>query len=108
VRTQCCRCPYPGSCLGWGELQGAGQQHLQVGEAVLTGQIAGLRLGDQLVVDERQPVPEGFEPLPKADLLRRTELIKTASLNSVDQTIERIVEGVQGLIKLGAFRALTC
>jgi hypothetical protein len=35
-------------------------------------------------------------------------LIKTASFNGVDQTIERIVEGVQGLIELGAFRALTC
>ena len=80
----------------------------QAGEAILTSQIMSFRIRNQTVVDQRQPVPERFEPPPKADLPRSAELIKTAGFNRVDQTIERSVEDVQRHIELGAFRALTC
>ena len=66
------------------------------------------RISNQSVVDHRQPVPERFEPPPKADLPRSAELLKTAGFNRVDQTSEGVVEDGQRHIELGAFRALTC
>jgi hypothetical protein len=48
------------------------------------------------VIDNRQPVPEGFEILPECDLFCGRELFKAASFDFVDQTIECVVEGVDG------------
>ena len=55
-----------------GELEHPHQKLGEVGEAIGLGQIAGFGVSNQTVVDQRQPVPEGFEPLPPADLLRRS------------------------------------
>jgi hypothetical protein len=48
------------------------------------------------VIYHRQPIPEDFELLPKADLLRRTELIKTAGFDGVEEFDEVVVQLVEG------------
>jgi hypothetical protein len=62
------------------------------GRASATSQIVSFRIRNQHVVDQRQPVPVGFEPPPVTDLRRSGQLIKTAGLNRVDQTVERALE----------------
>ena len=70
-----------------------------VEEQYSSGQVGGFGVGDQTVIDQRQPVPEGFEPLPHRDLLVAVELIKTAGFDGVDQLGEAVVEGVEGRIQ---------
>jgi hypothetical protein len=60
------------------------------------------------MVNERQPIPERFEPLPKADLLDSVQLLEPACLYGVEKFGVHVVEFVEDHIQLGAFRALTC
>jgi hypothetical protein len=57
------------------------------------------------VVDQRQPAAESLELLPKADLLSRIELIKTAALDRVEEFGIHVVESVQDHIQRGALSA---
>jgi hypothetical protein len=56
-------------CVGCGVdlgsllLSAPAQKPSEAGGTVTAGQIAGLSIGDQTVIDEWQPVPEGFEAL---------------------------------------------
>jgi hypothetical protein len=92
---------------GRGQQQPAGQQHRQGGEAVRPRQISGFRISDQPVVDQRQPAAESLELLPKADLLSRIELIKTAALDRVEEFGIHVVESVQDHIQRGALSAFS-
>ena len=58
------------------------------------------------VVDQRQPVPEGFEALPDGYLLVCCKLIKPTGFDGFDHTIQSIVEGIQGHIQPTALSAL--
>ena len=58
------------------------------------------------MVDQWQPVPEGLETLPPADLLRRIELLKAAALNRFQDFAIHVVEFVEDHIQPGAFGAL--
>jgi len=48
------------------------------------------------VVDQGEPVPEGFEPSPPADLLCCAELIEPTGFDLFDHLGEGGLEGVQG------------
>jgi hypothetical protein len=61
-----------------------------------------------MVVDEWQPVPTAFEPLPQCHLLIGCELIKPTGFNLLDHIIESGVEGVEGHIEWAALVALSC
>ena len=82
------------------------RNRVRVEKQYVFGQIAGFGVGDQTVVNQWQPVPEGFEPLPPGDLLRGIELIKTAGFHRVEQFGEVVVELVENHIQPGAFGAL--
>jgi hypothetical protein len=60
------------------------------------------------VVNERQPVPEVFEPLPEADLLRCGEVLEAADLQQAEHFEEGFLGVVEGRIQRGAFSALVC
>ena len=68
----------------------------------------GFCVSDQPVIDQWQPVPEGFKLLPKADLLRRGELIMSACLNRVEEFSQVVVKPVEDHIQRRALRALAC
>jgi hypothetical protein len=57
------------------------QESAEVGEAVCARQIAGSGVGDQTVIDQGQPVAEGFEALPPADLLGGIEVVPASGFN---------------------------
>jgi hypothetical protein len=78
----------------------------QVGEAVLTSQIRCFGVSDQTMVNERQPIPERFEPLPKADLLDSVQLLEPACLYGVEKFGVHVVEFVENRIQPGALSAL--
>ena len=59
----------PGRGVTGGQLQHPHQELGHGGGAVLLRQMVGFGVGDQLVIDERLPVAEGFEALPHRDLL---------------------------------------
>ena len=72
------------------------------------GQIGGLRISNQTVVDQRQPVAEGFEPSPDRHLLICGELIKTTGFDGFDQTSHSGVDGIQGHIQHRTLFAFGC
>jgi hypothetical protein len=84
--------PDPGRSFTVGQQEDPHQEPGEVVEVALAGQIAGFRISDQAVVDEREPVPEGLELLPEADLLSCIELFQSARFNGVEQTVECVVE----------------
>ena len=51
----------PGRGFAGGELQHPDQELGHGGGAVLLRQVVGFGVGDQPVIDQRQPVAEGFE-----------------------------------------------
>ena len=71
----------PGGGLAGGELQDPGQESAEVGETVCARQFAGSGIGVQTVIDQGQPVAEGFEALPPADLLGGIEVVQTTGFN---------------------------
>jgi hypothetical protein len=71
-------------------------------------QVGSIGMRDQLVINHRQPVAEGFEPLPHRDLLRSVKLIKRARFDGGDQAVKGGVEGVEGQIYRRALVAPSC
>jgi len=61
--------------------------------------VVGFRIGDQAVINNRQPVAEGFEALPHRDLLGAVEVIKPAGFDGGDQLGETVFEGVEDHIE---------
>jgi hypothetical protein len=53
-------------------------------------QVGSIGMRDQLVINHRQPVAEGFEPLPHRDLLRSVKLIKRARFDGGDQAVKAV------------------
>ena len=89
-----------------GELEGPHQKLGEGGAAIGFGQVVGFGVSNQTVVDQWQPVPEGFEFPPPADLLRGIQLIKAAALNRFQDFAVDVVEFVEDHIQPGAFGAL--
>jgi hypothetical protein len=77
------------------------------GAAVSLGQIVGFTVADQLMIDQRQPVPDGFDALPHSQLFGRRQLIKSAGFHRGDQISESRVQGIEGLIYRRALFALS-
>jgi hypothetical protein len=90
------------------EVRGPQQEPGQGREAIGSGQISGFSISNQTVIDQREPVATGLEPLPYGHLLIRCQLIKSTGLDGFDQTVQSGVEGIQGHIQRTALSALVC
>ena len=91
-----------------GQLHDPCQEPGEVAEAVAAGQIAGLGVGDQIVIDQRELVPEGLEALPPRQLLGGIQLIQTAAVHCFDEFGEVGVEFVEDHIQPTALRRRGC
>jgi hypothetical protein len=60
------------------------------------------------VIDQRQPVPQGFQPVPHRHLLIGCELIKRTGFDGFDYIGEGGVVGIQGHIQRRALIAFGC
>jgi hypothetical protein len=89
-------------------LQHPHQESGHAGGTVAASQIGGFSVGNQVVVDQWQPVATGLEALPYGHLLICCELVKSTGFDGFDQTIQGGVEGIQGHIHRCAFDALLC
>jgi hypothetical protein len=77
------------------------------GAAVAGSQITGVGSCDQSVVDERELVAEGFEPLPHRHRGGSIKVIKTAGFKHGKEFAEGVVEFVEDHIQLVALNALS-
>ena len=62
-------------------------------------------MGDQPVIDQRQPIPQRLEPLQKGHLLRRVELIECARVDRFHEVTDVVIELIENHIQPGALGA---
>ena len=98
----------PGGGLTGGQLQHLHQEPGHAGGTVAASQIGGLSVGYQAVVDQWQPVAEGFEALPYGDLLCCCELIKTVGFNGFHEFGQVVVKFVEDHIQPTALSLHCC
>jgi hypothetical protein len=82
-----------------GELQDPTQESANAAEAIAAGQIGSYGVSDQTMINQWQPIPNAFKPVPKCQLGGVVVLIKLTAANLFDHLGERGIKSVQGRIQ---------